>query len=42
MIAGANPVALQVQYSTRDKAEAFLAESYAARAANDLDANDQI
>lgn len=42
MIAGANPVALQVQYPTRDKAEAYFAESYAARAANDLDANDQI
>lgn len=42
MIAGGNPVALQALYPTRNQAEAFLAENYAARAANDLDANDQI
>lgn len=42
MIAGANPVALQDQYPTRVKAEAYLAEAYAARAKGDLDANDQI
>ena len=42
MIAGANPVALQDQYPTRVKAENYLAEAYAARARNDLDANDQI
>ncbi len=42
MIAGANPVALQAQYPTRESAEVFLASSYTARAANDLDANDQI
>jgi homoserine O-acetyltransferase len=42
MIAGGNAWALQEQYPSRDKAVAFLAENYAARAANDLDANDQI
>ena len=42
MIAGGNPVALQAEYPTRVKAEAYLASSYAARTANDLDANDQI
>lgn len=42
MIAGANPVALQDQYPTREKAEDFLASSYAARARDDADANDQI
>jgi homoserine O-acetyltransferase/O-succinyltransferase len=42
MIAGGNAWGLQEQYPTRNKAAAFLAENYAARAANDLDANDQI
>ncbi len=42
MIAGANPVALQDLYPTREKAEKYLAEAYAARARGDLDANDQI
>jgi homoserine O-acetyltransferase/O-succinyltransferase len=42
MIAGGNAWALQKQYPTREKAEAFLAENYAARAANDNDANDTI
>ncbi|MFM5947729.1 MAG: alpha/beta fold hydrolase [Novosphingobium sp.] len=42
MIAGVNPVALQDQYPNRDAAVKYLEDSYAARAANDLDANDQI
>jgi len=42
MIAGGNALAQQVDYPTREKAEAFLASNYAARAASDLDANDQI
>ncbi|MEN9682645.1 MAG: hypothetical protein RLZZ427_396 [Pseudomonadota bacterium] len=42
MIAGANAWGLQQQYPTRAAAEAYLAQSYAARAAGDLDANDQI
>lgn len=42
MIAGGNPVALQAQYPTREAAVKYLNEAYAARAANDLDANDQI
>ena len=42
MIAGGNPVALQAQYPTRDAAVKYLSEAYAARAAGDLDANDQI
>ena len=42
MIAGANPVALQADYPTRTQTETYLASNYAARASNDLDANDQI
>jgi homoserine O-acetyltransferase/O-succinyltransferase len=42
MIAGGNPVALQAEYPTREQAEAYLRSAYATRAANDLDANDQI
>lgn len=42
MIAGANAWALQEQYPTRARAEAFLAEGFAARTAGDADANDQI
>jgi homoserine O-acetyltransferase/O-succinyltransferase len=42
MIAGANPLGLQTDYPTREKAESYLASNYATRAANDLDANDQI
>ena len=42
MIAGGNAWGLQEQYPTRGQSEAFLAENYAARAANDVDANDQI
>ena len=42
MIAGGNPVALQDQFPTREGAVKYLNESYDARAANDLDANDQI
>jgi homoserine O-acetyltransferase/O-succinyltransferase len=42
IIAGANPVALQDQYPTREQSEAFLANSFAARARDDADANDQI
>jgi homoserine O-acetyltransferase len=42
MIAGANAWALQEQYPTRTKAEAFLAENYATRIASGADANDQI
>jgi homoserine O-acetyltransferase len=42
MIAGANPLALQTDHPTREKAEAYLASAYATRAAGDLDANDQI
>lgn len=42
MIAGGNPVALQAQYPTRESAVKYLNDAYAARAAGDLDANDQI
>ncbi len=42
MIAGGNAWALQQQYPTREKAEAFLKEGYEARAKTDADANDQI
>ena len=42
MIAGGNPVALQAQYPTRDAAVKYLNDAYTARAASDLDANDQI
>jgi homoserine O-acetyltransferase len=42
MIAGANAWGLQVNYPTREKAEAFLKENYEARAKGDADANDQI
>ena len=42
MIAGANAWALQVNYPTREKAEAFLKENYEMRAKADADANDQI
>lgn len=42
IIAGANAWGLQMQYPTREKAEAFLAETSAARAKGELDANDQI
>jgi homoserine O-acetyltransferase/O-succinyltransferase len=42
MIAGANAVALQNLYPTREKAEAYLATNYAGRAKSDVDANDQI
>lgn len=42
MIAGANPVALQDQYPTAAKADAYLAAGYAAAAAGGADANDQI
>lgn len=42
IIAGGNAWGLQEQYPTREKAEAFLAENYAARAVGDNDANDQI
>ncbi|MFP5396297.1 MAG: alpha/beta fold hydrolase [Alphaproteobacteria bacterium] len=42
MIAGGNPVALQAQYPTREAAVKYLNDAYAARAAGDLDANDQI
>ena len=42
IIAGGNAWGLQVQYPTRESAEKFLAENSAARAAGDLDANDQI
>ena len=41
MIAGGNPVAMQDQYPTREKAEAFLDENFAARI-KDGDANDMI
>ena len=41
MIAGANPVALQSQYPTRDSAEAWLAKSFDARGKG-VDANDNI
>jgi homoserine O-acetyltransferase len=41
MIAGANPVALQVQYPTREAAEKALDAGFAARS-GDGDANDQI
>lgn len=42
MIAGSNAVALQDQYPTYETAVKYLQDSYAARTANDLDANDQI
>lgn len=42
MIAGGNPVALQAQYPNREAAVKYLNDTYAARAAGDLDANDQI
>ena len=42
MIAGSNAVALQAQYPTYDSAVKYLRETYATRAASDLDANDQI
>lgn len=42
MIAGGNPVALQDQFPTREGAVKALNDGYAARAANDADANDQI
>jgi len=42
MIAGANALALQTEYPTREKAEAALRSGYAARATGDADANDQI
>lgn len=42
MIAGANPVALQAQYPTREKAEAFLSNAFAASLSGAGDANDQI
>ncbi len=42
MIAGGNAWGLQEQYPTREKAEAFLAESSAARVAGEADANDHI
>jgi homoserine O-acetyltransferase len=42
IIAGANAWGLQAQFPTRTQAEAYLAENYAARAASDTDANDQI
>lgn len=42
MIAGGNPVALQAQFPTREAAVKYLNDAYAARAAGDLDANDQI
>jgi homoserine O-acetyltransferase/O-succinyltransferase len=42
MIAGANPLALQDLYPTRQMADDFLASNYVARAKDDVDANDQI
>ena len=42
MIAGGNASGLQTDYPTRDKAEAYLAQSFAARSKDDADANDQI
>lgn len=42
MIAGTNAWGLQEQYPTREKAEAYLDKAYAAYAANDPDANDQM
>ncbi len=42
LIAGANPVALQDQFPTRAKAEAFLAERTGAALNDPVDANDQI
>ncbi len=42
IIAGANPVLLQDQYPTREKAEDYLRSSYETRAQSDVDANDQI
>jgi homoserine O-acetyltransferase len=42
ILAGSNAFALQDQLPTRAKAEAFLATTYAARAKDDTDANDQI
>ncbi|MFM5924267.1 MAG: alpha/beta fold hydrolase [Novosphingobium sp.] len=42
MIAGANPIALQDQYPTREKAIDYLHDTYKARSRDDADANDQI
>lgn len=42
MIAGGNAWGLQTEFPTREKAEAALRSGYAARAAADTDANDQI
>ena len=42
MIAGGNAWGLQTDYPTRDKAEAYLAQSFAVRSKDDADANDQI
>jgi homoserine O-acetyltransferase/O-succinyltransferase len=42
MVAGGNAWGLQELYPTREKAESFLTENYASRAASDADANDQI
>lgn len=42
IIAGGNAWAQQEQFPTREKAEAFLAESFTARSALETDANDQI
>ncbi len=42
IIAGANPLALQVKYPTRLSAEAALGQTFARITANDNDANDQI
>lgn len=42
MIAGGNPVALQDQFPTREGAVKYFNVAYDARAAADLDANDQI
>lgn len=42
MIAGANPVALQTQYFTRQRSEDYLSSAYAASVAAGGDANDQI
>ena len=42
LIAGSNPLAWQAQYSTREKAEAFLAEAETTYAATQNDANDWI
>jgi len=42
MIAGGNAWGLQSDYPTRDKAETYLEQSFAARSKDDADANDQI